>query len=77
MSLDVEGSELEVLKGINFSKLYIHIIDVEMNYPDSERCNNVHQLLVSNGYIPVIQAHIDRFYIHKNSPYLQNLSKFP
>lgn len=34
LSVDVEGSEFEVLSGINFDKVQIDVIDIENNYHD-------------------------------------------
>ena len=49
LSLDTEGSELEILKSINFSKYIFGIIDVEHNYVEPRR-TNIHNLLLEHGY---------------------------
>ena len=34
LSVDVEGAEFEVIKSINFEKVFIDVIDFENNYDD-------------------------------------------
>lgn len=48
LSLDVEGSELKVLEGIDFSKLDIKLIGVEINYKEDE--SKIYNILNKNGY---------------------------
>jgi FkbM family methyltransferase len=48
MSIDVEGAELDILKGINFNKYDINYITIEDNYPDSS--SEWHNLLKKNNY---------------------------
>lgn len=48
LSLDVEGSELKVLEGIDFVKLDIKLIGVEINYKDDEA--KIYDILNKNGY---------------------------
>jgi FkbM family methyltransferase len=48
LSLDVEGSELKVLKGIDFAKLDIKLIGVEINYKSDEA--KIYDILNKNGY---------------------------
>ena len=48
LSLDVEGSELKVLQGIDFSKLDIKLIGVEINYKEDE--SKIYNILNKNGY---------------------------
>tara|TARA_R110000868_G_scaffold130812_5_gene340668 strand:+ start:2094 stop:2711 length:618 start_codon:yes stop_codon:yes gene_type:complete len=49
MSLDVEGSELEVLRGLDFIKYKFGLIDLEHNYVEPRR-SQIRHLLTSNGY---------------------------
>ena len=49
MSIDTEGSELEILKSFNFSKYKIDIITVEHNYTDNR--NAIFALLSQEGYL--------------------------
>lgn len=66
ISLDTEGSELEILKGINFDKCHINIIDVEFNYPNTLKAFQIDELLKNNGFIHDININHDRIYINKN-----------
>lgn len=48
LSIDTEGSELKVLQGINFDKVFIDIIQVEANYlEDSVKVKN---FLIHNNF---------------------------
>lgn len=49
LSLDTEGSELEILKVVNFDKYKFGIIDVEHNYIEPRR-TQIRELLLSKGY---------------------------
>jgi FkbM family methyltransferase len=49
LSLDTEGSELEILKGIDFEKYKIGYIDIEHNFEEPRR-TNMKELLISKGY---------------------------
>ena len=48
LSLDVEGSELQVLKGIDFKKSNIKLIGVEINYNEDK--NDIFKFLIDNNY---------------------------
>ena len=49
LSLDTEGSELEILKSVNLQKYIFGLIDVEHNYVEPRR-TQIRELLCSNGY---------------------------
>lgn len=49
MSLDTEGSELEILKNFDFNKYKFGLIDVEHNYVEPLR-SQITELLLSKGY---------------------------
>jgi len=48
LSLDVEGSELKVLQGIDFTHLNIKMIGVEINYDENKK--SIFDLLIKNNY---------------------------
>ena len=48
LSVDTEGSELQVLQGINFNKVKIEVIEVEVNYPHDEE--KITEFLKNKGY---------------------------
>lgn len=66
LSIDVEGAEFEVIKSINFDKVFIDVIGFENNYDDV----SVHivEYLKRNGY-SVIHTSMDIFMIHTNSKF--------
>lgn len=63
LTIDTEGSEEEILKGIDFSKVNISMIDVEKNYDEDHA--NVHTLLTSKGYEVYMHCVGDILYIKK------------
>lgn len=65
LSLDTEGSEYDILLGINFNKYSFGIIHVEHNNIESNRLN-LKEILTSNGYIYVKENKWDDIYIHKS-----------
>ena len=65
MSLDTEGSELEILKAFNFEKYTFGLIDVEHNYVEPRR-SEIKTLLLSNGYIYKGENKWDDMYKHNS-----------
>ncbi|AYV75153.1 MAG: FkbM family methyltransferase [Terrestrivirus sp.] len=61
LSLDTEGSEFEVLKGINFDKYKFGIIDIEHNYIEPRR-TQMREFLLLKNYIYVGQNDFDDRY---------------
>ena len=64
LSIDVEGGEFEVIKSINFDKVFIDVIGFENNYDDVSA--PIVEYLKHKGY-SVIHAAMDIFMIHANS----------
>lgn len=65
LSLDTEGSELEVLKGVDFNKYTFGFITVEHNWVEPRR-TDMKEFLVKNGYRFCCEVRHDDYYIHKN-----------
>jgi Methyltransferase FkbM domain len=65
VSLDVEGPELEVLKGFPFDKYQIGALTVEHNYIEPKR-SEIKALMESNGYKRVNTSDRDDFYLPVN-----------
>ena len=63
MSLDTEGSELEILKNFDFEKYTFGLIDLEHNYVEPRR-TQINNLLLSKGYIYKGQNKWDDMYKH-------------
>ena len=59
-SLDVEGSETRVLKGLDFNKYSFNCLTIEQ--PTLE----VHQILIENDYVFVKKNRWDAYYVHKS-----------
>lgn len=59
LSLDTEGSELEILKSIDFSMITIDVIAVENNFNEP----HVQTFLESKGFILITHLHVDDIYI--------------
>ena len=64
LSIDVEGAEFEVVKSIQFDKVFIDVIGFENNFEDT----GIHiiKYLENKNYV-VIHKSLDIFMIHKNS----------
>lgn len=65
MSLDTEGTELEILKNFNFDKYTFGLIDIEHNYVEPRR-TDIKNLLLSKGYIYMGENKWDDMYKHNS-----------
>lgn len=65
MSLDTEGSEFEILKGVDFNKYTFGLIDIEHNYNEPRR-THIKNLLTSNGYTYIGENKWDDMYKHNS-----------
>ena len=68
MSVDTEGSELDVLKGIDFSKYSFTALAIEHNY-DEAKLGAIRKLLAGHGYQQVFQdiSNFDAWFVHSSS----------
>lgn len=64
LSIDVEGAEFEVIKSINFDKVFIDVIGFENNYNDTSV--PIVDYLHNKGFI-IIHMNLDIFMINKMS----------
>jgi FkbM family methyltransferase len=62
LSIDVEGHELNVIRGIDFSKIEISIITVEFGVSGAKE---ILSILKSSGFIKIYKHHGDYFFINK------------
>lgn len=69
LSIDVEGAEFDVIKSINFDKVFIDVIGFENNYIDKSL--PIIEYLENKGYI-FLKASLDIFMIHKDSQFNKN-----
>ena len=65
MSLDTEGSELEILKSVDLTKYIFGLIDVEHNFIEPRR-SQIRELLCSNGYTYIKENQWDDCYKHSS-----------
>jgi FkbM family methyltransferase len=61
LSLDTEGSELEILKTIDFSKIIIDVITVENNYNETF----IYDFLIEQGFKFVVRIGVDDLYVRE------------
>ena len=65
-SLDTEGTELEILKSVDFSTYTFLYINLEHNYVEPRR-SEIRTLLLNNGYLYKGANHFDDDYIHEST----------
>lgn len=65
LSIDVEGAELEVLRGIDFGRVQVNIIGVE----HSDRFPEVYGLLTASGFEYQGLLFFDEIFVHKHPRY--------
>lgn len=70
LSIDVEGSEMSVIRSIDFSKVFIDVIGFENNYDDNSA--PIIQYLQERGYSRFPSPCVDIFMIHSSSQFAQN-----
>ncbi len=62
MSIDIEGAELEALKGLDFSRYRIGALTIEHNFEEPKR-SDIRKLLERHGYRRVRSAEQDDYYL--------------
>jgi FkbM family methyltransferase len=65
LSIDVEGAELEVLRGIDFERVQVNVIGVE----HSPRFAEVYELLTTSGFEYKGLLFFDEIFVHKHPRY--------
>ncbi len=65
LSLDTEGTELEILKAVDFSQYMFLCINLEHNNIEPKR-TEIRNLLENNGYLYVGENNVDDDYIHES-----------
>ena len=65
LSIDVEGAELEVLRGIDFDRVQVNVIGVEHTHTFSE----VYDLLTTSGFEYQGLLFFDEIFVHKRPRY--------
>lgn len=70
LSIDVEGAELEVLRGIDFARVQVNIIGVE----HSPRFSEVYDLLTTSGFEYQGLLFFDEIFVHRHPRYSWDVS---
>jgi len=65
LSLDTEGSELEILSSVDLSRYTFGLLDVEHNFVEPRR-SQIRELLLQNGYEYIGENKYDDMYRYKN-----------
>ena len=65
LSIDVEGAELEMLRGIDFEQVQVNVISIEHNHEFSE----VYDLLTTSGFEYQGLLFFDEIFVHKRPRY--------
>jgi len=65
MSIDIEGAELEALKGFSFSKYKVGAFTIEHNYEEPKR-SQIRSLLKSKGYRFMLSLFRDDCYVSED-----------
>lgn len=65
LSLDTEGSELSILKGVDLTKYTFGILHIEHNHVEPRR-SQIKTFLIDNGYVFVGDILIDDIYMHSS-----------
>jgi FkbM family methyltransferase len=66
LSIDTEGAELEIIKGINFNNVHINVIGYEANYRGSPEHLETRKILENNGFKFTGNIHCDDIYQNTN-----------
>ena len=66
MSLDIEGAELEALRGFPFERYQVGAFAVEHNFEEPKR-SQIQELMKSHGYVRAHTWYQDDFYLPKRS----------
>jgi len=67
LSIDTEGSEWQVIQGIDFDRVRIHVIGFEVNYENSDAHQAITRHLSANGYYMMARIEADAIFIHKEA----------
>lgn len=65
LSIDTEGSELEVLKGIDFDTVLIHAATIENN----DRQPHIADFMSGKGFAPLVRLGVDQVFINRRSEF--------
>ena len=64
LSIDTEGGEFDIIKAIDFSKIHVEVITIEVNYKNDHR---IYNYLTSYGYQYITRLGADEVYKRINT----------
>ncbi|MEM1163471.1 MAG: FkbM family methyltransferase, partial [Pseudomonadota bacterium] len=66
MSVDTEGSELEILQAFDFKRRYVKLFTIEHNFTPLRE--QIHSLMTANDYVRRFPEYtrFDDWYIHRS-----------
>ena len=67
LSIDTEGSELSILRGIDFSKLFVHALTVEYNFEHAKA--GMIAFMTERGFECVQTLGHDLLFLNRASPF--------
>jgi FkbM family methyltransferase len=73
LSLDTEGSELSILRAIDFSKLFVHVLTVEFNFEHAKEA--MVTLMNERGFDHVQTLGHDLVFLNKASPFYDRFTQ--
>jgi len=74
ISISTVGSELSVLKSINFDKVFVHIISFDNTFPDLSE--DIVNYLKQKGFVFITNLGSDIFMIHEKSEFIPEDKSF-
>lgn len=67
MSLDVEGHELEVLRGLNWNHTQVDILSIETAQLPTSKYDKLLDILLQNSMFPAVCIGMDTLFVHHES----------
>jgi FkbM family methyltransferase len=65
MNIDVEGAEVDVLRGLSLDRYEIGSLTIEHNY-EPEKRDQIRRMLEAKGYVRVRSWEVDDWYVNRN-----------
>jgi FkbM family methyltransferase len=65
LNIDVEGAEVDALRGLNLDRYEIGALTIEHNFEPEKRAR-IQQIMEAKGYVRVRSWEVDDYYVHKS-----------
>jgi FkbM family methyltransferase len=69
LSVDTEGSEIEVLRSLDWDRVLVHAVTIEDNYGDAR----IAELLGDRGFVPIMRLAVDAIFVNRCSRFFSRL----